>query len=43
MHTRGEADPREFVLAIERSGSGIRALAPAIGETIEIPETASAS
>ncbi len=40
MHTRQQADPNEFVRKVERLGAGIRAIAPAIGEPIEIPERA---
>ena len=38
MHTRQQADPQEFVRKLERHGAGIRAIAPAIGEPIEILE-----
>jgi L-ascorbate metabolism protein UlaG (beta-lactamase superfamily) len=40
MHTRQQADPHEFVRRLERRGAGIRAIAPAIGEPIEIRERA---
>jgi L-ascorbate metabolism protein UlaG (beta-lactamase superfamily) len=40
MHTRGEADPGEFVRRLERRSTRIRAIAPAIGEPIELPERA---
>jgi L-ascorbate metabolism protein UlaG (beta-lactamase superfamily) len=41
MHTRQQADPREFVRKVE--SAGIRALAPGIGERIELPEKAPAA
>jgi L-ascorbate metabolism protein UlaG (beta-lactamase superfamily) len=40
MHTRQQADPHEFVRKLERHGTGIRAIAPAIGEPIVISERA---
>jgi L-ascorbate metabolism protein UlaG (beta-lactamase superfamily) len=40
MHTRGEADPTEFVRKLEQQNAGIRAIAPAIGEPIELTERA---
>ncbi|MGD0166893.1 MAG: MBL fold metallo-hydrolase [Gaiellaceae bacterium] len=38
MHTRGEVDPHQFVRELERQAVGIRALAPAVGEPIELLE-----
>jgi L-ascorbate metabolism protein UlaG (beta-lactamase superfamily) len=40
MHTRQQADPHEFVRKLERHGTSIRAVAPAIGEPILISERA---
>jgi len=42
MHTRQEADPLEFVRKLERRGAAFRAIAPGIGEPIEILERAGA-
>ena len=43
MHTRGQADPTEFVRRLKRKRASIQALAPAIGEVIEIHEKAGIS
>jgi L-ascorbate metabolism protein UlaG (beta-lactamase superfamily) len=43
MHTRGEADPQRFARELELRAPGIRALAPALGEPIELSERLSAS
>ncbi|MGD0272608.1 MAG: MBL fold metallo-hydrolase [Gaiellaceae bacterium] len=40
MHTRQQADPHEFVRKLERHRAGIRAIAPATGEPIEVPQRA---
>jgi L-ascorbate metabolism protein UlaG (beta-lactamase superfamily) len=40
MHTRGEADPTEFVRRLKQRDPSIRAIAPAIGEPIELAERA---
>jgi L-ascorbate metabolism protein UlaG (beta-lactamase superfamily) len=38
MHTRQKADPGEFVRKLEERDAGIRAVAPGIGEPIELTE-----
>lgn len=38
MHTRQQADPHEFVRKLEHQSAAIRAIAPGIGEPIEIAE-----
>ncbi len=38
IHTRGQADPREFVRRLGERGASFGAVAPSPGEPIEIPE-----
>ncbi|MGA9762729.1 MAG: MBL fold metallo-hydrolase [Gaiellaceae bacterium] len=43
MHTRQEADPREFVRKVKERGAGIGAIAPGIGEPVELADRAGVS
>jgi L-ascorbate metabolism protein UlaG (beta-lactamase superfamily) len=43
MHTRQEADPREFVRKVKERGAGIAAIAPGIGEPVELTDHAGIS